>query len=125
MSAPDWSRVVRKKRSKANSDSSSIPVAAIVAHYGGEVREGKSASVKCCIHDDSRRSAVMNTYDNLYWCHTCGKGGSSVDIVMEKENLGFKDAIERANEIAARSGHTIQSSTKRRGRSVSRRTWDI
>ena len=125
MPAQDWTRVGRKKRNKNSADASSIPVAAIVSYYGGEVREGKSASVKCCIHDDSRRSAVMNTYDNLYWCHTCGKGGSSVDIVMEKESLEFKDALERANEIAVGSGHALQSGAKRRGRSLSRRTWDI
>ena len=125
MPAQDWSRVVHKKRGKKTSDASSIPVALIVSYYGGEVREGKSVSVKCCIHDDSRRSAVMNTYDNLYWCHTCGKGGTSVDVVMEKENLEFKDAIKRANEIAVGSGHQVQSGTKRRGSRVSRRTWDI
>jgi DNA primase len=121
----DWSRVVRTKRSKASVDADAIPVAVIVSYYGGEVREGKSASVKCCIHDDSRRSAVMNTYDNLYFCHTCGKGGSSVAIVMEKENLEFKDAVKRAVEIVTGSGHTLQSKHRRGNARVSRRTWNI
>ena len=125
MPAQDWSRVVRKKRIKGTADADSIPVAVIVSYYGGEVREGKSASVKCCIHDDSRRSAVMNTYDNLYFCHTCGKGGSSVAIVMEKENLEFKDAVKRAVEIVTGSGHTLQSKHRRGNRSLSRRTWNI
>lgn len=125
MPAQDWSRVVRKKRIKGTADADSIPVAVIVSYYGGEVKEGKSASVKCCIHDDSRRSAVMNTYDNLYFCHTCGKGGSSVAIVMEKENLEFKDAVKRAVEIVTGSGHTLQSKHRRGNRSLSRRTWDI
>ena len=125
MPAQDWSRVVRPKRSKGSVDADAIPVAVIVSYYGGEVREGKSASVKCCIHDDSRRSAVMNTYDNLYYCHTCGKGGSSVAIVMEKENLEFKDAVKRAVEIVTGSGHTLQSKHRRGNRSLSRRTWNI
>ena len=125
MSTQDWSRVVRKKRIKGSADANSIPVAVIVSFYGGEVKEGKSASVKCCIHDDSRRSAVMNTYDNLYFCHTCGKGGSSVAIVMEKENLEYKDAVERAIEIVTGSGHTLQSKHRRGNRSLSRRTWNI
>jgi hypothetical protein len=83
MPAQDWSRVRKAGRHKGSVDANSIPVGVIVAHYGGEVREGKSASVRCCIHNDSRRSAVINTYDNLYYCHTCGKGGSAVDVVME------------------------------------------
>lgn len=125
MPSQDWSRLVHKGKRKGTADAGSIPVAVIVSYYGGEVREGKSASVKCCMHDDSRRSAVMNTYDNLYYCHTCGKGGSSIDVVMEKENLGFKDAAKRAAEIVVGSGHKIQSGSKRRGGGVSRRTWNI
>ena len=79
MSPQDWSRLVHKGGRKADADASSIPIRIIVDFYGGEVREGRSASVKCCMHDDSRRSAVINTYDNLYYCHTCGK-----------EALGFR-----------------------------------
>lgn len=125
MPAQDWSRVVHKGRRKTKTDANSISVAVIVAHYGGEVKEGKSASVKCCMHDDSRRSAVINTYDNLYYCHTCGKGGTSIDVVMEKEGLGFKDAAERATEIVTGSGNSIQSGSKRGSGRLSRRTWNI
>jgi DNA primase len=125
MPAQDWSRTRKASRSKGRVSADSIPVGLIVAHYGGEVREGRSASVRCCIHKDSRRSAVMNTYENLYYCHTCGKGGSSVDIVMELENLEFKDALNRAIEITAGSGQSLQSDDKRRGSKLSRRTWNI
>ncbi len=125
MSTQDWTRLVRKGGRKGQADAESISIEAIVSFYGGEVRQGRSASVKCCIHDDTRRSAVMNTYDNLYWCHTCGKGGNSVNVVMEKENLGFKDAIKRAGEIVAGSGYGIQQQSRRGNRKLSRRTWNI
>ena len=77
MPAQDWSRVRKTGRYKGAIDANSIPIGAIVSHYGGEVREGKSVSVRCCLNSDSRRSAVINTYDNLYFCHTCGKGGNA------------------------------------------------
>ena len=125
MSAQDWSRLVRKARGKANVDADAISIIAVVSFYGGEVREGKGSSVKCCMHDDTRRSAVINTYDNLYFCHTCGKGGTAVQIVMEKEGLGFKDALERANEIAATGGYSVRRGTGRSKRSVPKRTWNI
>jgi DNA primase len=125
MPAQDWSRVRKAGRNKGSVDATSIPIGTIVSYYGGEVREGKSAAVRCCIHTDSRRSAVMNTYDNLYFCHTCGKGGSSVDVVMHIENLEFKDALNRAIEIIDGSGQTLQSKHKRRSSRLSRRTWDI
>lgn len=125
MSAQDWSRVVRKAKRKGSVDTSTIPIGDIIRFYGGEVKEGRNVSVRCCIHNDTRRSAVMDTYGNLYFCHTCGKGGSAVDIIMEKEGIGFKDAVERADEILAGVGATLRSEPKRRGRSLSKRTWNI
>jgi len=67
----------------------------------------------------------MNTYENLYYCHTCGKGGTGVNVIMEMENLEYKDAAERVIEIATRGGHSLQSGSRRKGRRVSRRTWDL
>jgi DNA primase len=125
MPAPDWSRVVRKARRKGATDANTVPIAAIVSHYGGEVKEGKSASVRCCIHDDTRRSAVINTYDNLYYCHTCGKGGNAVSVVMEKENMEFKDALRYAIEIAERGGVQLRRGNNARGAGIPRRTWNI
>jgi DNA primase len=125
MPAQDWTRVVRKKRSKASSDANSIPIADVVRHFGGEVKEGFNVSVRCCMHEDSRRSAVIDTYNNLYYCHTCGKGGNAINVIMELENLGFKDAIDRANEITAGSGSPLRRLNKRQGARLPRRTWDI
>ena len=67
----------------------------------------------------------MNTYDNLYYCHTCGKGGNSVSIVCILENLEFKDGLKRAIEIATGVGAEIRSGNKSRGTNRARRTWDI
>ena len=125
MPTQDWSRTVRKKGFKGDVDANTIPIGAIVANYGGEVREGKSASVRCCLHSDSRRSAVINTYDNLYFCHTCGKGGNAVNLVCILESLDFKDGLKRAIEIAAGSGAAIRSGNKSGSIKRARRTWDL
>ena len=95
MSTQDWSRVVRKGKRKGSVDASTIPIGEIVNFYGGEVREGRNVSVRCCIHNDTRRSAVIDTYGNLYFCHTCGKGGSALDVIMEKEGIvGPSDGVK-------------------------------
>ena len=125
MSAQGWSRVVRKQRFKGSVDANTISIGAIVANYGGEVREGRACSVRCCLHNDSRRSAVINTVDNLYYCHTCGKGGNAVNLVCILENMEFADGLKRAVEIATRSGDAIRSGGKSRNSSRTRRTWDI
>jgi DNA primase len=125
MSAQDWGRVRKKKRYKGDLDATAVPIGAIIAHYGGEVREGRAVAVRCALHSDSRRSAVMNTVDNLYFCHTCGKGGNAVSIVCILENLEFKDGLKRAVEIAKGIGAEVRSSNKSRGSSRPSRTWDI
>jgi len=125
MSAQDWSRLGSKKRFKGSVDANSIPIAPIIRYFGGEVREGKDASVRCLMHNDSRRSASMNTYDNLYFCFPWGKGGKAGNSVCILENLEFNDGLKRAVEIAAGSGAAIRTTNKSGGSRRSLRTWDI
>ena len=125
MSAQGWQRPRSNKRGKGKTDTNAISIRDIVNNYGGEVREGKAASVKCVMHDDRMKSAVMNTYDNLYFCHTCGKGGNAVTVVMIMENLEFKDALKRAVEITEGSGNSVRGSDRRSNAKVSRRSWNI
>lgn len=125
MPASDWTRSRKSGKGTGGTDANSIPIGVVVQFYGGEVREGRACSVRCVLHNDSRRSAVINTRDNLYYCHTCGKGGNAVNIISIKENVGFKDALNRAVEIITGSGITIQQGSKRRSSKVSRRSWDL
>lgn len=125
MPASDWTRSRKSGKGTGGTDANSIPIGVVVKFYGGEVREGRACSVRCVLHNDSRRSAVINTRDNLYYCHTCGKGGNAVNIISIKENVGFKDALNRAVEIITGSGITIQQRSKRRSNKVSRRSWDL
>ena len=113
------------KKFKGGVDANEIPIAPIVKYYGGEVKEGRGASVKCIMHNDSRASASINTYDNLYHCFTCGKGGNAVNLVCILENLEFKDGLKRAVEIATRSGAEIRPANKSGGRNRALRTWDL
>jgi DNA primase len=90
---------------------------AVVRHYGGEVRDGYSRAVKCCFHDDSRRSAVMSTDGEkagLYFCHTCGIGGDAYSLLMWKEGVDFRVAFDRAADIAKRAGFDLSQKDKRR-----------
>lgn len=122
MPASDWTRV---KRGSGKSDAKAIPINAIIAHYNGEIKEGRAANVKCFIHNDKHQSAVVNTYDNLYYCHTCGKGGNAVSLVMIMEEMGFKDALSKAQSIAVGSGEQVRGRNKRRSSRISSRTWNI
>lgn len=98
---------------------------AVIRHYGGEVRDGYSKPVKCCFHQDAHRSAVMSTDGEkagLYYCHTCGIGGDAYSLLMWKEGVEFRVAIERAIDIAKGSGIDIQSKDRRENSLLSSRT---
>ena len=115
----------RRLKGVSKATAEDIPIKPIVSYYGGEVRDGKEVSVRCVMHADTRRSASMNTYDNLYYCFTCGKGGNAVNIVCIMENLEYKDGIKRATEIAERSGEPIRSGHNRRNARHPKRSWNI
>ena len=90
---------------------------AVIKHYGGEVRDGYSRAVRCCFHDDSRRSAVMSTDGEkagLYFCHTCGIGGAAYSLLMWREGIDFRVAFDRASDIAKRPGIDLSQKDKRR-----------
>lgn len=98
---------------------------AVVEHYGGEVREGYSKPVRCCFHNDTRRSAVMSTDGEkagLYFCHTCGIGGDAYSLLMWKEGVDFRVAFNRAADIAKRSGIDISQKDKRGDGVLSKRS---
>ena len=125
MSTQGWARSDRSKGFKGSVDANSIPIGPIVESFGGEVREGKNVSVRCVLHNDSRRSAVIDTISNVYFCHTCGKGGNAVNLVCILESMEFKDGLKRAIEIAERGGTPIRSGNKSGNSSRARRTWDL
>ena len=75
----------------------------VVRHYQGEVKEGISKPVRCFMHRDSHRSAVMTTAghnEGLYFCHTCGKGGDAYNLIMIMEGCDFVTAKQRATTIS-------------------------
>lgn len=102
-----------------------LPIAFVVAHYGGEVREGKNVSVRCFLHPDKRRSAVIDTVKQVYYCHTCAQGGNAINLVMIKEGVDKKDAYKIAVGITSQGGSGVSRGAQRRGNKLPRRTWDI
>lgn len=58
------------------------------------VREDKWEKAQCPFHSDKRPSASLNWGKSRFRCHACDIGGDAIDIVMEQENLQFRQAME-------------------------------
>ncbi|WP_442791628.1 CHC2 zinc finger domain-containing protein [Micromonospora sp. NBC_01813] len=58
--------------------------------------------VRCPLHEDRTPSCSVRLDEDLWNCHSCGKGGSSWDLLMEKEGVNFVGA----RALAAKFGLT-------------------
>jgi len=53
----------------------------------------------CPFHDESTPSASVSHVERRFRCHACGVHGDAVALLIEFEELDFKEAVERAEEI--------------------------
>lgn len=99
-------------------------IAVVLEYYGASVpiRRGWFG-MKCPFHDDSHASASATRDDNAFCCFACQMKGDGYAIIMQKEGIKFREAINFAERIFNQSGKVLpQRST--RGRGLSRRTRD-
>lgn len=97
-------------------------ITAILEYYGGTVptRSGW-AKMKCPFHDDSHASSAVNLKENIFKCHACQYKGNGFNIIMQKEGVGFREAIIIAEGILNSCGQALPQRTGR-GRGVSSRS---
>ena len=75
---------------------------AVLEHYDVKIRGTATAMVQCPLHTDNTPSCSVNFNKGLWNCKSCGKGGDSYNLIMEKEGINFV----RASELAASLGLT-------------------
>lgn len=74
----------------------------VLEHYGvTNLRQTWGwQKIKCPVHDDATASASVSIEDNAFACHACGVKGDVYKIIMEREGVGFSEAITFAQSIA-------------------------
>lgn len=55
---------------------------------------GANRMCRCIVHEDKTPSMTLRPATNTWKCYGCGKGGSVIDLVMEKEDMDFLRACE-------------------------------
>jgi len=64
-------------------------------------RRGQDLVGLCPFHDDKEPSLVVTPEKNLWHClGACDTGGSVIDWVMRSEKVGFREAVERLQQLA-------------------------
>lgn len=91
-------------------------ITAILEYYGAVVPTRKSwAKMKCPFHNDSHASAAVNLQENIFKCHGCQYKGDGYKIIMEKEGVKFREAVDIAEGILNSCGKTLPQRAIRGG----------
>ena len=83
----------------------------VVSGYVELKKKGRNFFGLCPFHNEKTSSFSVNQEKQIFKCFGCGKGGSSIDFIMQKENLEFVEAL---SFIAEKYGIEIETSEKER-----------
>jgi DNA primase len=96
-------------------------IAVILEYYGARVPERRGwFGMKCPFHDDSHASASATRDDNAFCCFACQYKGDGYAIIMQKEGVEFREAINIAERIFNQSGKVLPQRSTRGGRVLGR-----
>lgn len=77
----------------------------VVSEYVTLAKKGKEMVGICPFHEDHRPSMYVSDAKQIFKCFACGAGGDVIKFVQMRENLSFKQAIDR---LAERAGMQVQ-----------------
>jgi DNA primase catalytic core len=92
-----------------------LPLADLCARYGIELKpQGSDLVGHCPFHDDKTPSFIVNPAKNLWNClGACGCGGDNIQLVMKKEGVSFRHAVEKLQRLAGSAPVTPAIKTRR------------
>jgi DNA primase len=86
--------VARISSDSINKVRDAVDMVAEVGRYTDLKRAGGQMMGLCPFHDERSPSFSVDPQDKLYHCFGCGEAGDVFGFVMEKEALGFSEAVE-------------------------------
>ncbi len=86
---------------KAKSSISSGIVRQIVVEIDSTAKpSGEAWLLKCPFHDDQHASFLINIEKGYFNCQSCGAKGDFIDLIVQRYNLGKKQAAEKIVQMA-------------------------
>ena len=68
-----------------------LPIEGVAERLGMQIVRHKAL---CPFHDDHHASLSFLTRRNTFRCFACGAHGGTIDLVMKRQNMGFKEACQ-------------------------------
>jgi len=100
-----------------------ITIERVCSAYGIELHEHglNDLAGLCPFHEEDEPSFIVTPAKGLYHCMGCARGGSVIDLVMELEKIGFREAVEK---LLSMTGHSIESLEGQAGQGTARKQPD-
>lgn len=80
-----------------------LPIEDVLKSYGLQFRRrGSTMFASCPFHTERTPSFSITSGKNMWYCHSCHRGGDGIKFYMEKEGLDFSGAVEaiaKANNV--------------------------
>jgi len=97
---PSQPKILRVPQSEVDRLKRAVPLEQLCKLYGIDLKPcGKDLAARCPFHDDGTPSFKVTPSKNLWNClGGCG-GGDNIKLVMKRENVSFRRAIERLKDI--------------------------
>ncbi len=70
-----------------------IDIEEVISDFVSLKRKGQNLWACCPFHNEKTPSFSVSPAKGFYKCFGCGKGGDSIDFVMEAEKLNYLEAI--------------------------------
>jgi len=74
-------------------------IASVVSRYVTLTRKGTNMWGLCPFHKEKSPSFSVNPLKGIYKCFGCGKGGNSINFIMEIEKLTYLDAVKHLGRL--------------------------
>lgn len=74
-------------------------IASIVSRYVTLTRKGTNMWGLCPFHKEQIASFSVNPSKGIYKCFGCGKGGNSINFIMEIEKLSYSEAVNHLGRL--------------------------
>ena len=81
-----------------------IPLADVIGRHVKLARRGRGWVGLCPFHNERTPSFTVNEEKGFYHCFGCQAHGNVFDFLMQREGLGFPEAVER---LAAEAGMEV------------------
>ena len=80
---------------------------AVIESYGVSLKKKGTNYVGLCpFHKEKTPSFTVNPKTNLYHCFGCNAGGDVIGFICKKDNISFREAIEKLQGTEARAQDT-------------------